>query len=150
MGDSNLHRLPAIDVNTVQVDCYPGARLYHAIKILEKLSVPAVHVKRVVLAFGLNNRTCGIDTSTKQAMTMLTKATAAFPHASISIPLINTSPNLSTFEKETIASLNRFLTTHVPIIPLLPVASFSTGRDHIHWTTPTATAMRAHWLNYLN
>ena len=81
---------------------------------------------------------------------MFTKATAAFPHASIVIPLINTSPGLSTLEKETINSLNRYLAAHVPIIPLLPVASFSTGRDNIHWTAPTGTAMHAHWLNYLN
>ena len=150
MGDSNLLRLPPFLLDHVQVDCYPGAKFYHANNILAKMTAPALHVKRVVLSFGLNNRADQTDTSTRQALDMFNKACVAFPHGSIRVPLINASAGLPRPERDTISSLNEFLKSTIPTVPLLPADRFVTEEDHVHWTAATASNIHKHWINYLN
>ena len=150
MGDSNLQHLPPILLDHVQVDCYPGATLNHAFSILNRLVTPTLHVKQVLLAFGFQNRSTVTDTAIEQARTMHVRATTAFPHASIWIPLINTAPGLPREEKDNVVRLNHFFTTISSTIPLLPEHQFQTTADHIFWTPPTGQAILAHWSNFLN
>ena len=150
MGDSNLQRLPPILLNHVQVDCYPGATLMHATNILDGIVAPCSHVRQVVLSFGLMDRWTITDTSFQQARALHMRATAAFPHASVWFPLINTASSLPRAERENVARLNHFLTTITSTIPLLPDHLFHTEADHVHWTPPTARAILTHWSNFLN
>ena len=150
MGDSNLRRLPLILREDVQVECYPGAKQCHAIAILGDFQPPAMQVSRVILSFGLYNRSTPIDLSIRQARAMFADAVAAFPFATVSVPLINTSPHLPQEVRDTIMTLKNFLAIHVHIIPLLPACLFSTGPDNIHWSASTAKDILKHWSNYLD
>ena len=150
MGDSNLHRLPAIGSPHIQVDCYPGAKFCHAANILSSIRAPVGHVTRVILAFGLNNRSTPLDLTTRQIRDLYSRATTAFPSALILIPLINPNPTLSRTERDTIRSINGYLAMQVPTIPLLPSHLFQTDPDRIHWTTHTAGAIFNHWSPFLN
>ena len=147
MGDSNLLRLPPFLLDPVQVDCYPGAKFYHANNILAKMTAPAWHVKRVVLSFGLNNRADQTDTSTRQALDMFNKACVAFPHGSIRVPLINASAGLPRPERDTISSLNEFLKPPIPPTPRLPPHRFATEQAHAHHTAATAPTPDTHAIN---
>ena len=104
----------------------------------------------MLLAFGLQDRRTVTDIAIEQARTMHVRATTAFPHASIWIPLINTAPGLPREEKDNVVRLNHFFTTISSTIPLLPEHQFQTTADHIFWTPPTAQAILTHWSNFLN
>lgn len=53
MGDSNFSRLPDIHSDLIQVEAYPGARLCHAIDILQLLPQEGCPtVTKVILSFG--------------------------------------------------------------------------------------------------
>ena len=149
MGDSNLHRLPPVLLDRVQVDCYPGARFTHAVDILNSVATPNLLVTQVILSFGLNNRTSPSAYAFPQADVMIRRARAVFPRASIAVPLINVDPVLPAVQVNNIARLNAFLASHTTVVPLLPAALFRTQVDNIHWTAATARAMLAHWTPYL-
>lgn len=94
-GDSNISRLPRIYDNRIQVDCYPGANLSNANNILRNQTPVSHAVTKVLLSFGLNNRTQKKPSILKKDLHgMLEAAKIAFPQAEILIPVINISEDL--------------------------------------------------------
>lgn len=150
VGDSNLSRIPDFEIEDLQIDSYPGANFRHAEAILSKTKVLA-QVERVVLAFGLNNRTQQFRvTAIKQMQRALKMAKTMFPQARIWIPLINFSRSLKLQEQLTLTAMNDHIQKHITHIPLLPAQRFLVESDGIHWTPATARAMLEHWSVYLN
>ena len=145
MGDSNGQRFLPFPSDRVQVDCYPGGKFHHAAAVLAKITAPQPHVRRVILSFGINNRSAPVDASARQAFEMFERACTAFPHASIRVPLINAGAGLPRPQRDALDDLNGRLDTHVPTIPLLPGDQFATGHDSVHWTAATASRLQDHW-----
>ena len=141
-GDSNISRLPRIPDDRIQVDCYPGANLSHANNILRNKTPVSHTVVKVLLSFGLNNRTQGNASLLKKDLDgMLEAAKIAFPQAEIFVPLINMSENLPRQFRAKINTLNYLIKDTGHHIPRLERESFSTGSDNIHWTPRTAQLM---------
>lgn len=151
MGDSNLSRLPQIHNNLIQVDSYPGARISHALHILKYKTQTSPRTQKVLLSFGLNDRTQGNPSLMSNTLTRLIGAAqSTFPNATIHIPLINYNTQLPTKAKGNIETLNTIIKETGKSIPALPRAHFQTLPDYIHWTPDTAKAVWTHWQTQLN
>ena len=151
MGDSNVDRLPHIEGSRVQVDSYPGALLAHAIHILKHKTPTSADTQTLILSFGINNKDQGNPTLIrKQLSRLLGAAMDTFPNATIHIPIINFSQDLSNRHKVNLNGLNKLIKDTGRSIPPLQKTNFATGRDWLHWTPDTGKAMAHHWLKYLN
>jgi len=150
MGDSNLARLPPFTIDNLQIDSYPGATFRHAEAILKKATSSTV-VEKVILSFGINNRSNQIKKTTlKQLQAAVRAAKSRFPQAAIWIPIINYSYLLPHHEQKHLLELNEYITQHLEHIPQLPSGSFGTEKDHVHWTKSTAKLMLQHWCEQVN
>ncbi|CAB1437546.1 unnamed protein product [Pleuronectes platessa] len=58
LGDSNINRIPPHNHPTIQLDSYPGANMYHFLKLCEK-AIPTSEVKIVILSIVIS----GLETS---------------------------------------------------------------------------------------
>lgn len=101
IGDSNLSRIPPFRDDNIQVDSFPGAKLYHLLKILKKLQ-PHNEVREVVLLVGLNNCLERVlpKTVEKQLSLLTSLAKQLFPHANVRYPLIHFSTLLEDNQKQ--------------------------------------------------
>lgn len=150
IGDSNIDRFPPYHATGLQVDGFPGANLGHAEDILEH-STTRVRVEKIILAFGLNNRTQRAkDTAVKQLQRALRMCKLKFPCAQIMVPEINFSSSLPLQEKRRLTHLNSHITALDNHIPALQEDDFTTERDLVHWTPRTAQIMFEHWVCHLN
>ena len=150
IGDSNLARLPPYKRHSLQVDSYPGATFRHATSILGKTAVTPT-VRKVILAFGLNDRTHMIDqVAIRNLKSALKMAQVAFPHACVLIPEANFSRSLPYAEQDNLRHLNAYIAAHCHSVADLPSNSFSTESDGIHWTRPTASLFLDHRVQALN
>ena len=150
IGDSNLNRIPPFTNSNIQVDSYPGACIYHLKEVLGN-TPPNPEVETVVLSVGINNMDHDPHrTSTKQLNTMYTNAVKAFPNAAVYIPVIHTSPNLSTTQLTNLRTLNKYITSRFPTLLEIHQSLFHTGPDNIHWTQETANRIFKHWCAQLN
>lgn len=94
MGDSNINRIPPYNNPDIQLDSYPGATIYHFLKVCGK-TPPNSHVKILVLSIGNNNKDQDPrQTSIKQLKALYKQAQSTFPNANIYFPI--TSPSLKT------------------------------------------------------
>lgn len=108
-------------------------------------------VEKMILSFGLNNRTQKLpDTAVKELQRLLKIAKTRFPHAEILIPEVNFSRAIPLGEQENLNYLNNYITEHCEYIVALPQQEFHTDRDKIHWTRATALTFSNYWLEYLN
>lgn len=151
MGDSNLAKLPLIHDDKVQVDCFPGANLTQATHLLRNKTATSNETQIVILSFGINNREQGNYSLLKHYINHLQKAAQdTFPFAKIYIPLINFSTDLEPNIRNNIRALNLIIrTTMNQHIPRLEYSKFETGKDNIHWTLNTGSAMWNHWKTFL-
>ena len=150
IGDSNLSRIPAFDIPDLQIDSFPGAKLQHAANLIEKATVDT-KVEKIVLAFGLNNRTQRLRISAMRECARLSQVTQErLPEAQLWIPLINIPQSLPEGEKIFLDELNNYIEENYSFIPLLPEEQFQVESDGLHWTAETARNMLEHWARYLN
>ena len=150
MGDSNLARLPPFTIDNLQIDSYPGATFRHAEAIIKKATSSTV-VEKVILSFGLNNRSNKVkQTTVKQLQAAVRAAKLRFPQAAIWIPVINYSHFLPHNEQKHLVHLNDYITQNLKHIPQLPSVSFWTEKDNVHWTKSTAKLMLQHWCEQVN
>ena len=150
LGDSNTSRFPPFQHPDLQIDSYPGATFRHAVSILAKTTV-STGVEKVILAFGLNDRTHRTDqTVIRQLQGAVKMAKTTFPQAQIFLPEINFSRSLPHREQDNLRRLNAHITSQRHFIPALARNSFNTDRDGVHWTHPTAKLVLEHWLEALN
>lgn len=137
LGDSNMSRLPRIQDDRVQMDCYSGAQLAHACHLLRNKTRVSPQVGQVILGFGLNNRTQqnpALLTSLVKRLIMVTKAT--FPAARVQMLIVNRDEGLSHGVKVNIAQLNKIICETGMTIPGLQKQLFATVDDKINWTEP--------------
>ena len=145
LGDSNLGRIPKCFDNRIQVDSYPGAKLGHALHILEK-ATHSNQVQKVILSFGLNDKKTDTEQARAQLEAIYKVGTEKFPNAQIVIPLINFSNVLPTRERKTLIEINLAI-SRLPHLPKLPTAKFQTVTDNVHWCPATAKSILTHWRN---
>lgn len=150
LGDSNLNRIPAHKNQHIQIDSYPGANIYHFLKICEKTPVHT-DTKILVLSVGLNNRDQDPHkTSIKQLRALHKRAKSTFPNADIYFPVINFSLSLPEEQQANLREINDHIRHNLPHLTTLFHDRFHTRPDQIHWTPETAEAMFAHWCAQLN
>ena len=150
LGDSNLSRFPPFVRPGLQVESFPGATFAHAASVLGKTAV-SPHVLKVVLAFGLNDRSHKTEPTTVRNLQRAIKmARAAFPRASVLVPEINFSRSLPHREQDNLRRLNEYIASRCASVPALSRNSFVTERDGIHWTRNTAALVLDHWTDALN
>lgn len=133
-----------------QVNSYPGAKIYHMLKLLKQTSAfPLVQI--VVFSIGINNRDLDPkSTSNKQLSLMYKQAKIVFPNAMLYIPLLNFSSNLSSIQKRNLTQINDYISKHFNHIPAITSDKFCTDYDTIHWTHFTARCVFTHWIKHLN
>lgn len=151
IGDSNLDTIGSHDYSGLQIDSFPGATFRNATFLLQR-AVVHTQVNKLVLAFGINSRSCDPKaTSIKQLNMALRVAARKFPDAQVYVPLINYSLDLPQSEQLNLHELNTYIHQRVPAhLPLLPENSFTTTEDKVHWTPETAQTMLRHWAEELN
>lgn len=150
IGDSNLSRLPKIIDKRIQVDAFPGARIRHATSFLKNRTPTDSSVLKVILSFGLNDRTTSnYQLLQRDVRELLQAASATFPEASIFIPLINFDRSLPLNEKSNIQDLNRIIRESDKFITKLRREDYAVTKDRIHWTEDTGKKMAEHWLSFL-
>ena len=149
IGDSNVGKIPPFQEDDLQVDAFPGATFRHAEAILAKTTLSSA-VRKVVLAFGLNNRSQKVEETTiKQLQKAVKVAKVAFPLAQIYVPLINFSRALPRLEQANLCRLNKYIAANCNSFPELPMTAFTTDSDQIHWSHSTAKCMYQHWVQLL-
>ncbi|KAK2913189.1 hypothetical protein Q8A73_007302, partial [Channa argus] len=84
-------------------------------------------------------------TTIKQLQSAVRAATNRFPHAEIWIPEINYDRTLPHREQSNLLSLNAHILRNYKYIPELPMDTFETEDDKVHWTRGTAARMLEHW-----
>ncbi|KAI4785448.1 hypothetical protein KUCAC02_037758, partial [Chaenocephalus aceratus] len=150
LGDSNINRIPPHTNPTLQLDCYPGAKVYHFMELFKR-TPPIPTAKIVIISIGINNKDDDPErTTTKQLNSMTKYAAKTFPRASIYIPLINHSPQLTPVQTHNILTLNNFLNKNHNTLATISPETFRTGQDNIHWTPPTAQLILDSWCRELN
>lgn len=150
LGDSNLDKITHHSHSDIQIHSYPGATIYHFWKLLQK-TPPHPSVQVVIFSVGLNNRDQDpLKTSIKQLRSLYRTATSTFPNAELFFPLINYSLSLSQEQKHNLATINKFITNHLPSLPAISQENFLTTVDNIHWTTATADNIFNWWCEKLN
>ena len=151
LGDSNLSRIPPYEHMAVQVDSFPGAMVHHLRSILEKLQTQTT-TEKVILSVGLNNclRQNLFETIKKQFQVLVALARRTFPHAQIFIPLIQCSTAQPPATLKLTQQVNTFLLDYFTTLDLLEGDQFEVGRDGVHWTASTASAIFESWMKQLN
>ena len=156
LGDSNLCRITDPELIWLQIECFPGMRLGHTIKILKEYhsrtdSDPKViQPSTVIISVGINNRGNPVSTFQIRVDELLKIAQKVFPKARIYMPLVNFG-ELDESEKQAMRVLNGIFETGLKerTIPLYPSTDFKVGEDNIHWTKECANGIAHHWLNYV-
>lgn len=150
LGDSNMARLPLILDEWVQVDCFPGANISHATHLLKHNTPTSGEAEKVILSFGINDKHRGnpslLDDSLKK---LIQVAKATFPNATIHIPVINISDELSSIHRLNLSRLNNLIKQIPHHIPRLNRSQFHTAADNIHWTPSSANKVWQHWRAFL-
>lgn len=150
LGDSNINRIPCNYNPNIQLDSYPGATIYHFLKICEKTPINPT-TKIVVFSIGINNRDQDPkQTSIKQLKALYKQAQTTFPNAAIYFPIMNYSKNLTLKQQENLKSINNAIATYFSFLVELHHDQFQTAEDNIHWTPRTAEQIFHFWCEQLN
>lgn len=151
IGDSNLARFPDYNIEALQVDSFPGAKIDNITNILEKLS-PHKEVQKLVVSVGINNCMNGHKplTMEKNYSSMVKQAKRAFPHAEVFISIIQTSVKTSKSVQILADEANKFLRKTFRVLEGIPEAQFQLQQDKVHWTAETAENIFNSWVSQLN
>lgn len=146
-----MARLPRVEDQRVQRVCYPGARWLHAFNIVKNKTPTTDMVTKVVLSFGINDRSYdSTELVGNWIRKTLTAAEATFPNAQIYIPVINYHGFLPKRQIAKLKQINTHIINTKKMLDPLPSQLFHTGSDLTHWTCGTGWAMWRHWLKHLN
>lgn len=150
LGDSNINRIPYHTNPQIQLDSYPGAALYHLLKVCEK-TPRNPSTKIVIFSVGLNNKDQDPkQTSIKQLRALSRQAQSTFPNATVYFPIMNFSLNLTRQQQDNLKLLNNHIATHYNFLAEIPHDTFQTEPDNIHWTSTTAQHIFEYWCKQLN
>ncbi|XP_078809581.1 uncharacterized protein LOC144994645 [Oryzias latipes] len=150
LGDSNINRIPPHNYSQIQLDSYPGATIYHFLKVCEK-TPPNPQVKIVIFSVGINNKDQDPkQTSIKQLKGLFRQAKSTFPNADLYFPIMNFSSHLSPVQRNNLKLINNTMTITVPFLTEIPHDTFHTEKDNIHWTSETANLIFHNWIQQLN
>lgn len=151
IGDSNMARLPRLTDPRVQIGCYQGARWLHACEIIKNKTPTTGFVTKVILSFGINDRSHdSAGLTINWMLKTLRAAEDTFPNAQVFVPIINFHNLLSVRPTTTLNRINAAIRDTHHFIEALPTGRFTTGMDHTHWTFSTGWAMWKHWRRCLN
>lgn len=78
LGDWNVARFPPFKIANLQIDGFPGATFRHIRGVLAKIE-PTYTVEKVILSFGINNRTIMAQTAIKELQRLHRTASIKFP-----------------------------------------------------------------------
>jgi len=149
VGASNMSRLPLVLDPAVQVDCFPGAKVFHALHLLRNRTPVSPRVRLVVLHFGLNDRTTRDFTRLAgEIRELYNAALATFPQAVIRMAMLNVSSDLAPGEWHYATRINEVIEAFPHRIPPLRNADRLRTTDGIHWTPDTAVNILALWRRY--
>lgn len=149
MGDSNISRLQHILDNRIRTDCFPGAKIAHAINIINLKTPVEPKVTTAILPFGLNDKeTFNCNWLKNSIETLFTAAEKKFPNAVIYMPRTNYSDNLPPQIQKNIDLINDIKSKNF-FIPRLDCSLFKTTPDNIHCIQDTAKSILKHWLDFL-
>lgn len=107
-------------------------------------------VEKVILSFGINNRTQMAQTAIKELQRLHRTASIKFPQADIWIPVISFSRSLPQRDQIHLHALNKYIKSNYQSIPELSRSQFSVERDGFHWTHTTAARLLEHWSQSVN
>ena len=148
-GDSNLQLLPKIADSRVQVDCFPGANISHALAIFSKLNFTHLEVKQVVLSFGFNDRDSSNLFALERLVNLLrNKVQEKFPNAVVLFPLIAFPSTLVGAQQVALRRLNTAF-KQFAYIPALPQKDLALQRDQVHWLPNTGALIWQLWRTHL-
>lgn len=151
MGDENIKFLPHTTNPQIQIEVFPNTKLADARRILCRGTPITPQVRKVILSFGLDNKSQGRTAILQKELQMLLRAAEkSFPNAEIFIPVVNFSRNLPFSTRKNIVALNHLIRRTPRPIPRLPKQDFQTETNGIQWTVSTAESMWLHWKGYLN
>lgn len=145
-----MDRLPLIEDDRVQVDCFPGARIAQATYLLKNNTPVSPQVRIVVVHFGLNDRSArdpnqvGVEMGELRGVCRET-----FPLAKIHIPMMNFSTALNLREWSNMSDLNQMIQQIPDHIPNMEPGSFKTTRDGVHWSVETGVAIWTAWRKHI-
>ena len=145
-----------MEVESIQTDSYPGAKLTHLHNILETHNSTNQTPDTLILSIGINNKENKTTTHRQNLRKLATIASQKFPSTQVCIPQVNYSESLPEAQKQSLSAFNtivRALTDshdNLCTIPPLTSEEFKTCPDNIHWTPETANKMLAHWTKHLN
>jgi len=144
-----MDRLPPIEDERVQVDCYPGARIAHATHLLKHRTPVSTNVRVVILHFGLNDRSTTNVTRLGEELLILCRiAIDTFPSATLRYSMITISPTLSSHEWMNLTYLNSIIQKTPDHIPPIKASKHVTTADGIHWSPGTGDVVWRLWKEY--
>jgi len=144
-----MDRLPLIDDDRIQVDCFPGAKIAQATYLLKHKTPVSPHVKVVILHFGLNDRSTADHTQVGKDMLELRRITFdTFPSAVVHVSMINISPVLCSKEWRNLNHLNSVIQGTPEHIPPIETGNLITTRDGVHWSPETGSVIWSAWKGY--
>lgn len=130
--DSNLSRMPSFRDDIIQIDSFPGTKLYHIYEVLKKLQ-PHQQVRELVLSVGLNNCLEWLLTKTieKQLSLLTSIARQVFPNTTIRFPIINFSTLLDKDQQQRLTMFNNLITSNF-LSEINPLFFAVNEKDRIH------------------
>jgi hypothetical protein len=132
----------------VQVDCFPGANIAQAAYLLKRNNPTSGMVERVILSFGINDRSRGINSLVGVSLRKLVSAAkATFPNARVHIPVVNGSGDLGAAQKVNLHLLNGLIKNIPDHIPRLSQTKFKVVEDK--GLGSTGSQMWEHWRLFL-
>ena len=98
-----------------------------------------------MLSLGINHRENLFESTTGFLQALHRKTVEKYPQATIYVPLINFSHNLSAPHQTLLTRLNSFITIKYTLFEIHH-SEFHTTHDDIYWTADTASHALQHWL----
>lgn len=118
--ETNIARLPNIAEVRVQTDCYPGAKIAHAIHILRHKTGIAPMVTAAILWFWTHDREASNPSFLhKSPGALFSTAKQTFPNVVLYMPIINFSENLLPQIQRNITQLKEMIKFWSSFIPQL-------------------------------
>lgn len=149
IGDSNLRSFRSLRCahHSVAVQSYSGARAIHLCQMFnERRNVvgPQRHLKHLVVAAGLNNRSQDIATAREQMDKAISAGKRLFPFATVHVAAVDVSPKLLAPCKRTLNALNAHIRAKCRAEPArlryiepLPTNDLHTDGKGVHWRADT-------------
>ena len=158
---SNFSRVPWVYRDDAQILSYPGLKLQSLIHLFIFFKYgpdspnPGRKPRKVVISWGLNDKTLAPSTTDVALGKIINKAQQIFPGSEIYLAQIAFTSKLPTSEQNNLKIMNaknKSLATkaNIKYIPCIPANKFEVGSDNIHWTENCARAHLEHFFDHSN